>query len=125
MNSGFNRKIRMPKNNIIVIFIAALLAVSLSYGYPQGAGMNQKPQKVKGQISSVDWVGSNIIVRWYDDTSCTFDSLSIFIPDNAKIIKNGVEIKLGDVNISDKVEVEFYDASFGPLKAVLVTIKKR
>lgn len=77
---------------------------------------------LKGNVSSVDWVKSMIVVKWFDRSDFRFDEVALYTERNTKITKKGSSIGLGDLNTGDRVIVEFYNDSPNPLKAVSITV---
>jgi len=109
------------KNYLRICFIIlAICAGSISWSYcdiDTDTSAEHFIRVIKGNISSVNWVGSEIVVKTFDDET------TIFVSHSTRITKRGVSIQLSDINISDKVTVEYYNDSPGPLKAVSITVK--
>jgi hypothetical protein len=107
---------------ILVIGFGLFLTVCL-YGQSNHAG---KPvQIVSGQISQIDWVGSNITVKWLQPNGITvYDEVTFFVPRDAQITRNGETIQLSEVNIGDNATVEYLNAGLGGLRVVNISIVK-
>jgi len=75
---------------------------------------------VSGVVTAVDWVGDKIVVRTFHDGQA--DEISFIVPDKAEIVKGTSKIPFGNINIADKVTVQYY-GDFGGLKAVRITVK--
>ncbi|MDD4981576.1 MAG: hypothetical protein WC329_03245 [Candidatus Omnitrophota bacterium] len=101
-----------------VVFLAAFLS-------PYAVCCADTVQKaelsaVSGVITAVDWVGDKIVVRTFHAGQA--DEISFIVPDVAVIVKGTSKISLGNINIADKVTVQYY-GDFGGLKAVRITVK--
>jgi hypothetical protein len=75
---------------------------------------------ISGVVTAVDWVGDKMAVRTFHAGQS--DEISFIVPDKAEIIKGTSKIPFGDINIADKVTVQYY-GDFGGLKAVRITVK--
>ncbi len=75
---------------------------------------------VSGMVAAVDWVGDKMVVRTF--LAGQPDEISFIVPDGAVILKGTAEITFGNINISDKVTVQYYGDLSG-LKAVRITVK--
>jgi hypothetical protein len=76
---------------------------------------------VEGQISSIDWVGSKMVVRWLADSG-KYDEIMLFVPDNTPITRGTETADFTDLEEGDKVLVAYYDASPGPLTVTSVMV---
>lgn len=102
------------------IFIIGIIFVFSAFNFC--AAEPREVLAVSGDVDSVDWVASELVVSWFDVESDRDDQLTIFVPKGTQIIKGINSISLCDVNIGDHVKVEYYNATPGPLKAVKITI---
>jgi hypothetical protein len=75
---------------------------------------------VSGVVTAVDWVGDKIVVRTFHAGQA--DEISFIVPNETVIVKGASRIPFGDINIADKVTVQ-YHGDFGGLKAVRITVK--
>lgn len=74
---------------------------------------------VQGQIVSVDFVGSKVVVNTGDD-EITFH----YVDDEVQVEKNGQSISINDLNQGDQVTVRFVDKKHVGLVAVSITDKQ-
>lgn len=75
-------------------------------------------QTVEGQIYGVDTSSYDITVK-----KVSFhDQITIHVPYNTNIYKQGKAISLDDIHEGDNVVVDFYNDSPGPLKATKITV---
>jgi len=70
-------------------------------------------ESAEGTVSSVDWVGSVIVV----------DDVRYAVPQDAAIYKGEDAIGLSDINVGDRVTVSYYDDPAGVRKAALITVE--
>ena len=107
-------------NKIIAVVMLIMTAVIFP-AYCSDDASNNDMMMVRGQLSTVDWVGDKISVRYQD--GLIRDEIMISVPDSTKIIKGGNTIKLFDLHLFDSVKVEYYDDSpVGGLKAKSITV---
>jgi hypothetical protein len=93
-------------------------------GYCQNSGNVKQIKTVSGDIADLDWVGQKIVVRWLQTQGqVKHDEITIFVPEDIKITKGSNTVSFSELNISDRVTVEYYNSSPGPLKAVSVTVE--
>lgn len=99
-----------------------LMAAFLSLSAVCCADTVQKAElsAVSGVVTAVDWVGDKIVVRTFHAGQA--DEISFIVPNEAVIVKGTSKIPFGDINIADKVTVQYY-GDFGGLKAVHITVK--
>ncbi|MFA6321737.1 MAG: hypothetical protein WCY36_07790 [Candidatus Omnitrophota bacterium] len=93
-----------------ILLVLALLVLSGTLCYSQDGGEHKTTE---GTVSSVDWVGSVIIVN----------DISISVPSGMSIRKGDDTIGLDDVNIGDPVVVTYYTDSSGNNRAVNVLVQ--
>ena len=103
----------------------ALFSVSLILpAYSQDNIDNKKVTTIEGQVVTIDWVASEIVVRWFDSRpGYGYDETKITVTRDATITKGTDNIDLFDININDDVTVRYYDDAFSGLKAVSIVVK--
>ena len=107
---------------ILFIGLIGLISVGLCVtAFSQVNSGKHVMKSIEGEVVAIDWVGSTLTVRWMQsDTS--FDETTFFVPDSAKITKGAETISFADIEQSDKVVIEYYDASPGPLTVVSLIV---
>lgn len=106
----------------MVIILGIVFAPRL---YGQDSYANKSVQMISGQICHIDWVGSNITVKWLQPDGVTvYDELTIFVPKEANITRSGENIELSDIQIGDNAKVEYVNTGFAGLQAVSISIVK-
>lgn len=109
------------KNKHLIIFIIAGILVISSFGFCRNAISDQGVQKVMGDVRSVDWVAGKLVVRIIEKNS--FDDIVFVVTRDTVITKLGNTINFLDINLSDKVTVEYCRPDFTGLKALQITVK--
>lgn len=108
---------------IVLVIILGIVFVPHSYG--QDSYVNKPVQIIRGQISHIDWVRSNIAVKWLQpDGVNVYDEITFFVPKEANITRNGENIALSDVQIGDNTKVEYVKADLVGLRALNISIVK-
>lgn len=73
---------------------------------------------VAGKISNINWVRSEIAVKWYDRRRGRYDEIVLFVPKRAKIFKYGNQAWLSDIIVGDNVEANYYASPPNPFTVV-------
>lgn len=105
---------------IMLVSVFALLVTGQFYG--QEESLRSATKIVSGKISSVDWVGSKIAMRWYDPGQIGFDEITFVVTRQTKIIKGTEDITLADLNMEDSITVEYVDNGLTGLMAVKISV---
>jgi hypothetical protein len=98
-----------------VIICVSLLMVIIwvaSFAYCQEAAKPPEAKILDGQIILIDWMASLIVVKWLPppDYSKTAE-ITLFVPEDAVIIRGSEPISLTDLEVGDRVIVSYYDTS--------------
>ena len=107
----------------VIAFIFMALTVSAFFGRgaycaEDGEGRNNI-MAVKGRAAFLDWAASTIVVVWFN--GIRDDELTIAVPSDANIIKDGGPIRFREIEESDVVRIEYYkDGPVGGLRAVTI-----
>ena len=104
------------------VFILALILSLSAAGYCQDQSDGQDIKQVNGIASATDWVVDKLVVRTFDFGGT--DEMTFVVPDNTPVTKGGGNSSLANINIGDKVTVEYYRNSFVGLKAARITVKQ-
>lgn len=110
----------MIKNRIVIL--ALLFGILLAApGYCQEPCQKAEVGNVTGTIAGIDWVGGKLVVKTNDFGST--DEVVFMVPDGTKVIKGTDSIWFSDLNVGDRVTVEYLkSASFEGLKAVSIAV---
>ena len=78
---------------------------------------------VSGKVNKTDWVGSTMIVRWFQSNG-NYDEITLNVNKKTKIYKGGNSLSFSAINIWDDVNVKYYDNpnDFGPLRALAINV---
>lgn len=110
-----------------IVFIVLVLIFGISNVAPQlsYAQIPERPKTktVAGAVVDSDWVGSKIVVKWYDDLHDTYDEITIMVPDGTLITKGTSTISFTDIRQDDRVQIEYSSDSFAGLKAARITVQ--
>lgn len=79
---------------------------------------------LKANVVSVDWVGSLICVRWFDQTNNVFDQMVFTVTRDTRIIKGTDDIFLTDLHQQDWVSIKYYDNDLGGLEPVSIEVSR-
>lgn len=82
-----------------------LAAIGILFTVP--AAVAEDTHAVSGRVIAVDPVGSTMVISYFDNASNTFLNMTILVQDDVVIMGGAEPINLNDVQVSDKVEVEF------------------
>jgi len=110
---------------ILRLAIIALLLYSAIHVCPafcQDNSSDQQIQTVKGKIVDIDWVGSKMVVRWYDPQELGMDEITFVVSRQTRITKGTSEITLSDLIRENSVTVQYYDRGFSGLAAVSIKV---
>jgi hypothetical protein len=102
-----------------------ILALSMTFGaagYCQDRPDGQEAGQVSGTVCATDWVVDKLVVRTIDFGGT--DEMTFAVPDNTPVTKAGNNSSLANINIGDKVTVEYVRNSFAGLKAARITVKQ-
>ena len=105
----------------LFLLAGVLLIAPFSY-----ADEDEQPMIIKtvsGKVNKTDWVGSTMIVRWFQPNG-SYDEISIKINKKTSIYKGGDPLSFAAINIWDDVNVRYYDdpKDFGPLMALAINV---
>jgi len=103
--------------------ISAVLLISAFFVAPGNCDTSVREIElsiVSGVVTAVDWVGDKLIIRTFYGGQA--DELNFLVPDKAVITKGAANITFGNINIADKVTVQYYSDLSG-LRAVRITVK--
>lgn len=101
-------------------FFFLLSLLSFSAGYSQNYSQEETLKTVQGDVSEIDWVGSTMAVRYVDGENAYPQEIDFIVAQEVKIRRGSEEIGLADLEIGDRVSVEYSDASPPPYKAVSI-----
>ena len=115
------RCLRLLAMTFIMVSIFIIAAAARSFG--RDNDQNGQVHVVKGSISQIDWVGSNISVRWLQSNGHSgFDELAFSVPQDVGIAKGSGAIGLAELHVGDQVMVEYTGGSLSGLQARSITI---
>lgn len=101
----------MNKIVAIVLFLTVLL-LSGSFCRCASADEARQIRTIQGNVSSVDWVGSVIVIN---------DIRLIVLPDT-KIYKGNITIPFSDIRVNDAITVTYYRDSSGTFRAISIAV---
>ena len=106
---------------VLFLLVCALLIVSFSYADDEEKSFIIRT--VTGKVNKTDWVGSSMIVRWFEPNG-NYDEIAIKVTKKTKIFKAGQPLSFSAINVWDDINVKYYDDpdDFGPLRAVGITV---
>ncbi len=69
---------------------------------------------ISGEITSMDWVGHTIVVKWLQSyPTINYDEIVLKVPSDLKIMKGPDVIDFCDVNQFDRITVQYRRPSIG------------
>jgi len=92
----------MQQSLCFLVVIGVLLAAPAAR-----AADNDQMQTISGHVIEVDSVGGTLVVTYLDRTSSTLINVTFSVPEDTIIVGGEEHINLDDVQVSDRVEVEF------------------
>jgi hypothetical protein len=104
----------------IIPFFFLFMPAVISPSYAAEGTAAREVKKIVGTVVTVDWVASEIVVRYYDGARGAYDELTFEVPGSAKLYRGAERIALSDIEQGDEVEVEFYGRGFGGLKVISI-----
>lgn len=111
----------MRKKAAWFLVLASVIALCAA-GYAQDTSGEDDIKKVSGTVCAINWVADKLVVRTNDFGET--DEITFVVPDNTPVTKAGNNTSLANINISDRVVVEYHRNSFAGLKATSITIKQ-
>lgn len=111
------------KIRLIVLFIM-LQILAPEAALCQEVHNGRQIQFIQGEVAAVDWAGSKLVVRWFDNETLSNDEINFFVPDGAKVTKgNETVMGFAEIQVGDRVTVEYYNDSPGALKVISINVK--
>ena len=96
----------------IAYLLLAMMILSIP-SFAQDASDGNTMKVIEGTISSVDWVGSVIVIN----------DFRLIVASDVKIYKGNDLIDLGELNTGDAVTATYYDDPPGKHNAVSITVQ--
>jgi len=114
-----NRRLCMAvKSAFFLIAIIILFSTAICcYGQDPGDSIRM----LTGSVTDKNWVGQKLTVK--TNAYGVPDEITFFVPDHTKCTRGAAEVSFSDVNISDRVTVEYYSSMSG-LRAVHINVKR-
>jgi hypothetical protein len=108
----------------VITSLALFLGVFFSSGAycQEDASESLNIRRVSGQVCATDWVSDKLVVRTFEFGNT--DEITFKVPDDTPVTKGQNNSSLANINIGDKVSVEYYRETFSGLKAVRITVKQ-
>lgn len=104
-----------------VIFIIILIGLSAAVsGRCEDRPDLSEIKTVEGRISDIDWAGSKIAVKWFNQEDSTFYETSMIVLDEAEMTKGTDKISFSGLEIADNVTARYYEDRDG--NATLVNL---
>jgi len=75
---------------------------------------------LRGEVSSVDWVGGILVVKWLEEEFDAYQETTFMVPDNFKITQRTETIGLADLEIGDSLIVTYYESADGSTELVSI-----
>ena len=98
----------------IYVVLAALLAIAgAAPCYCQNVEEMGRMEEIDGTVTSVDWVGSILVVN----------DVRLSVPDEAHLYKSNDTITLSDIEIGDQVVVKYIDKPTGDDLVISATVQ--
>lgn len=97
---------------ILLVLMTLLTCLTLPV-YCQGNLGNHTMQTMQGAVTSLDWVGSLLVV----------DGIAFSVPTDANIYKGNDQIDLIEINENDQVTVTYYDDPPGVHNAATIIVQ--
>ena len=94
----------------IFIFILAIMIISPVFA-DDGAD-----KTVQGTITAIDWVSSNVSVRYADPYSGNMDEIILRVTGDSELTRGTDSISLSDIEQGDPIEVTYYREDLSGLK---------
>jgi hypothetical protein len=111
----------MSKKIVSVLLLASVIALCAA-GYCQDSSDEQNTRQLNGTVSAIDWVVDKLVVRKSNDVG-EADEITFVVPDYTPVTKGGNDYSLANINIGDKVTIEYHN-SFAGLKVTSITVKQ-
>lgn len=108
----------MKKLIILILFFTLVLTTA---GYCQDSGEEKIIRHTTGKVSAINWVADKLVVRTYDYGS--LDEMVFIVPDNTPVSKGAKEISFGNINIEDRVSIDYY-SSFAGMKVTRIVVQQ-
>lgn len=103
-----------------VIGLAILLAAGLVVPcYPQD--QTSQTNEMQGTIAELDWAGSKLVLRTFIDNN--FDEAVFIVPDDVKVYKGTGSWSFAELNVGDRIVVQYYPQKFMLPKIVSIRVE--
>ena len=104
------KKLAMSK--VLLVFLTLLMCFTLP-AYCQNNLGNHTMQTIQGAVTSLDWVGSLMVVN----------GIAFSVPTDVNIYKGNDQIDLIEINENDQVTVTYYDDPPGVHNAATIVVQ--
>lgn len=104
----------------IVLIIIGVVAFSAAPSYCETEASGRQLKTLHGEVSSVDWVGGMLVVKWLEEEFDAYQEITFMVPDEFKISKGAGTIGLADLEIGDNLVVTYYENADGSTELVSI-----
>lgn len=101
----------------IILIIMGVVMFSASPSYC----VERQMKIVHGEVSSVDWVGGILVVKWLEEEFDAYQEITFMVPDRFKISKGAGTIGLSELEIGDTLIVNYYENPDGSTELISIT----
>lgn len=105
----------------IFIFCLLLVIIPCQSCYCSEEAQEQEVLAVSGRIVAVDWVGATLTLRLIFPGGIS-DEMIFQVSANTKITKGGYSLILGELQMQDRVTIEYLNKRFQGLQAVNIMV---
>ena len=88
-------------------FLMAISIVSAASAAKAEGDDSDRAKTIAGHVISVDPENAEIVVTYLDNNLNALSNIKLSVPEDADIVGGVQKIDLGDVQVSDRIEVEF------------------
>jgi hypothetical protein len=116
------RRVDMRRLAAIVLIVSGLsvFGAASSYCEAEAEAEGRTEKSVRGQVSSMDWVGGIFAVKWLDVEVNVYQEMTFTVPAGFKIKQGSNTIDLSMLEIGDPLIIKYYENSDGSTELISV-----
>jgi hypothetical protein len=107
----------MRRLGLVIFIIMSVAAFSAAPSY----SIERQMKVIHGEVSSVDWVGGILVVKWLEEEFDAYQEITFMVPDMFKINKGAGTIGLSELEIGDALIVHYYENPDGSTELISIT----
>ncbi len=110
----------MLRRATVVFIITVMIALIAAPSCCEAEASDRQIKTLRGDVSSVDWVGGILVVKWLEEEFDAYQETTFMVPDDFKITQGTYTIGLADLEIGDSLIVTYYESADGSTELISI-----